>query len=162
MGLEEHGRILTVETVRILRLVLGRYSRRRRGRGRGLALAVAGVGGYGGRSGSSSSDWYSVCPAHCGPDPSKARDLPSGPAGAAGCACVVTRSSAWSGSAAVCHAKERGEAGRCAPREEPRRGKGKARESLDGWNDGWDAGSRRDTPGYGWLAEWVELWIGGG
>jgi len=125
LGLEEHGRILTVETVRILRLVLGRYSRRRRGRGRGLALAVAGVGGYGGRSGSSSSDWYSVCPAHCGPNPSKARDL------LWGCRCgrlyVDGYQERMEWLAAVCHAKEE-ESGRESATGRFKAREGKARE----------------------------------
>lgn len=82
LGLGEGGR-LTVETVRILRLVLGPVQTLER------QIAVARWV----ETGSSSSDWYSVCPAHCGPASSKARS-PLGAAGPAACAWEVTKKSA--------------------------------------------------------------------
>jgi hypothetical protein len=65
------GRVLTVETVRILRLVLGPVEQKARWASEWTGDCWRGWVW----SESSSSDWYSVCPAHCGPEPSKARDL---------------------------------------------------------------------------------------
>lgn len=160
------GRVLTVETVRILRLVLGPVEQKARWASEWTGDCWRGWVW----SESSSSDWYSVCPAHCGPEPSKARDLLW--------ACRSGR--LYEGSyqermewlAAGCHAQEE-ERGRESATGRRRAREGKAREEervLCSWLrvwlvwvecDGWDAGSRRDSPGYlmaGWLGGLVDWW----
>jgi hypothetical protein len=71
--LEEVGR-LTVETVRILRLVLGPFKTASFRWRSSNSVCFGAEGGY---ERASSSDWYSVCSAHCGPDRPR-RDRPLG------------------------------------------------------------------------------------
>jgi hypothetical protein len=63
--------------------------------------------------------------------------------------------------AAVCHAKkrrgrERATGGKLGDAKAKQAREGLVRERESGWMDGWDAGSRRDSPGYGWLGGVVD------